>query len=168
MKQLILFIFVCIALVACHTKNKETKESSQQHVDSVVIPADTGYLIGMDIPEYRDLPRQFIANQDRLMRYHQNLMDSFEASGHGTELTRPEYFGGAYINDGGNFVILIKGTPADYRGEFEERVKGKDFVLKQTPVSNAELFQLMKKLEHYMAENRGSAIAKNTSVQRLI
>lgn len=162
MKKIISLILICFVAVSCHTKNKETKEPAGQNTGSVVIPADTGYLIGKDIPEYRDLPRQFVANQDRSMGYHQNLMDSFEASGHGTELTRPEYFGGAYINDDGNFVILIKGNPADYRREFEERVKGGGFILKETDVSNAELFQIMETVGQYMAKRiENNDIAKN-------
>lgn len=136
----------------------------KQYNDTVVTPADTGYLTGMDIPEYRyrDLPRQFIANHDRSMIYHENLMNSFEETGHGTELTRPEYFGGSYINDDGNFVILIKGNPVDYRKEFEERVKGGDFILKETDVSNAELFQIMETIERYMTKRiENNDIAKN-------
>ena len=38
---------------SCHTKTKETGSSSAQYNDTVVTPADTTYLIGMDIPEYK-------------------------------------------------------------------------------------------------------------------
>ncbi len=164
MKQLVIFIFVCIATMSCHTKNKEIQERVQQSDDTAVTPADTGYLIGMDIPEYRytDLSRQFIANHDRSMGYHQNLLDSFEESGQGKESGRPEYFGGSYINEDGNFVILIKGNIADYRQEFEERVKGKDFILKQTDVSYAELHRIKDKIGIYMSTDRqNNEVARN-------
>lgn len=146
---------------SCHTKTKETGSSSAQYNDTVVTPADTTYLVGMDIPEYKDFPRQFVANHDRSMTYHMNLMESFEASGYGTYSTRPDYYGGSYIDDNGNFVILIKGNPSDYRAEIEERIKGKDVILKQTDISFVELNEIMDTINKYMSDKENNKVAQN-------
>lgn len=146
---------------SCHTKTKETGSSSVQYNDTVVTPADTTYLIGMDIPEYKDLPRQFVANHDRSMTYHMNLMESFEASGYGTYSTRPDYYGGSYIDDNGNFVILIKGNPSDYRAKIEERIKGKDVIFKQTDISFVELNEIMDTINKYISDKRNNKVAQN-------
>jgi hypothetical protein len=162
MKHISILIFIFMVAASCHTKTKETGSSSAQYNDTVVTPADTTYLIGMDIPEYKDLPRQFVANHDRSMTYHMNLMESFEASGYGTYSTRPDYYGGSYIDDNGNFVILIKGNPSDYRAEIEERIKGKDVIFKQTDISFVELNKIMDTINICASENRqNNKIAQN-------
>ncbi|MDD4632050.1 MAG: hypothetical protein PHQ77_07370 [Proteiniphilum sp.] len=161
MKHISILIFIFMVAASCHTKTKETGSSSVQYNDTVVTPADTTYLEGMDIPEYKDLPRQFVANHDRSMTYHMNLMESFEASGYGTYSTRPDYYGGSYIDDNGNFVILIKGNPSDYRAEIEERIKGKDVIFKQTDISFVELNEIMDTINKYISDKRNNKVAQN-------
>lgn len=156
MKHISILVFTCMVLLSCRTQKKEAELSSNPHNNTVVTPADTTYLEGMDIPEYKDLPRQYVANHDRSFTYHMNLMESFEESGNGTNSTRPDYYGGSYIDDDGNFVILINGIPSDYRSELEERIKGKEVILKQTDISYVELNKIMDKINTYATQNRQS------------
>ncbi|MDR1801000.1 MAG: hypothetical protein LBQ95_04095 [Lachnospiraceae bacterium] len=80
----------------------------------------------------------------------------------------PEYFGGAYINEKGDFVVKIESSFYDKQRsgierEIEISVKSKNFITETATYSFEYLTTTLETLSEYLINNPESEITKNVS-----
>lgn len=97
---------------------------------------------------------------------YEKLMDSFEETGTG-KLIYPNYYGGSYINDNGDFVVCTVAENAKEKEytlkSIKENINLSDFEIKNVKYSYNELEKMMALLNEYKQNNRDSKISKNWS-----
>lgn len=85
----------------------------------------------LDMPENPQKTKEVLqTDQSEAVTIGDNLISSFSAgvlrSG---ALSFPDYYGGSYIDENNNFVILVKGDVDEYKEDFVNRTKSNNFKL---------------------------------------
>lgn len=81
-----------------------------------------------------------------------NLYDSFESvdtRSSSSSLSFPNYFGGSFVNENSELVVLVIGEPERYRNEFVQRVGSDKFVLKECENTYNDLLAEIDKIDKF-------------------
>lgn len=92
---------------------------------------------------------QFKANRNLEKINNHFSSNSFNKS---EEIDYPDYYGGAYINDAGKLVVLIKGSPNRYKKNIEDIIGNQDVEFIACKNSYKNLNSIMKKLNNYKSD----------------
>lgn len=66
------------------------------------------------------------------------------------ETVYPDYYGGVYVNENGELVILVtEGSDNAYQKDLSQRCRSNNFITKQCKYSYNELFNIIKRLEAF-------------------
>lgn len=97
---------------------------------------------------------------------YEKLMNSFEET-ETDKLIYPDYYGGAYIDDNGEFVVCAVAENAKEKQSnlksIKENINSSDFVVKNVTYSYNELEDMMEFLNEYKQSNHNSKITENWS-----
>lgn len=72
------------------------------------------------------------------------------------EMNYPDYYGGVFLNEDGELVVLTKGDCELYRQELTTRATSDNFTLKPCDYSLNELLEVIDELNQYMENNRSA------------
>lgn len=72
------------------------------------------------------------------------------------EIDYPDYYGGAYINDSGKLVVLIKGSPNRYKKNIEDIIGNQEVEFIACKNSYKDLNSIMKSLNSYKSNPSSS------------
>lgn len=73
----------------------------------------------------------------------------------------PSYYGGAYINDKGNLIVLVTAPIDDCRDTIEKISQKENFIVKHCQYSYKELLEVKEKIQKIHNDNLESNIFKN-------
>lgn len=106
------------------------------------------------------------AEESKSALQYEKLMDSFEETETG-ELIYPNYYGGSYIDDNGEFVVCAVAENAKEKEyalkSIKENADASDFNIKNVKYSYNELEEMMEFLNEYKQNNCDTIITKNWS-----
>ncbi len=84
-------------------------------------------------------------NEAKSIELHEKLNATFNASRSG-ESSYPDYYGGAYIGDNGEFIVLVKGNSGQAKKDLGNRLKSSNFQTQDCDYSYQELLDLNERL----------------------
>lgn len=96
----------------------------------------------------------FNHNESESMEMYAKLMSSFNPNWEIEEPASeeyPEYFGGAFIDNDGKFVVCITGDTTQYRKEVAQILDNNDFLVESCEYSYREMMQVMDKIDEFLS-----------------
>ena len=91
-----------------------------------------------------------------------NLAKSFETSiTRSAALTYPDYYGGGYIDEDNNFVILIKGDTLEHKNALTKRTKSNNFKLATCDYSYNTLKETIDNLNVLLTDENKVKVAES-------
>lgn len=91
-----------------------------------------------------------------------NLMNSFKEnvsrSGSDQQIIYPDYYGGCYLDENHNLVVLVTGDANVYKQDVMTRANSSDFVLKSCEYSYNELNDVMNELNQFFLNDANGNI----------
>ncbi len=101
-----------------------------------------------------------MANEKKSIRLFNKLMDSFSPDWEEKEMDTsiyPPYFGGAFVNEQGKFVIAATTDDETTRKVFAKKIGSNDFILQKVEFSYIDLLRIINKLEDFLADSTVSS-----------
>jgi streptogrisin B len=156
MKKYLLFAVVCLILMC----------SGCTHDSSAGVKSD-GNITGTNNIPAADTDSIDDPAQEYSVMSYEKLMDSYTDKT--DETSYPDYYGGSYIDDEGNYNVYIKGNAAQTKNvsrEIEKIIGSSDFVIKEATYSYNELESVMDTLNTYQ-QNYDNEVSRNFLVYYL-
>ena len=97
----------------------------------------------------------FGKNESESMEMYNKLMSSFNPDWESQDPAPeeyPEYFGGAFIDNDGKFVVCIVGDTTQYRNKVSEIIGSDDFVVESCTYSYREMMQVMDDIDSFLSD----------------
>ena len=110
---------------------------------------------------------KFLAKQEDSYLNYENLMNYFKTTTNSVDNPYPDYYGGSYIDDNGDFVIYIKETGASKVASTQissAGLKENDFIVRRANYSYNELNSVMDTLNAFKLNNPDDPIANNFNI----
>lgn len=103
-----------------------------------------------------------VLNQDEAKVIGDNLARSFESGiSRSSGLIYPDYYGGGYIDQENNFVILIKGDTLEHKNALIQRTKSNNFKLSTCDYSYNELKETIDDLNLLLTDESKVKVAES-------
>lgn len=137
------FVFTaCKSDVKIKNNTKKTEDTNVEVVDSITIN-DTLKLTEETFYETKSFKKNSSAGEQ-----YQKVMSHFRRDK--GKLVYPAYYGGSYINEDNEYVIMLKGDVNQYKGTIFNILGNKDVILKSCKFSYRHLTAMMDKLNDIM------------------
>lgn len=97
----------------------------------------------------------FGKNESESMEMYNKLMSSFNPDWESVDPAPeeyPEYFGGAFIDNDGRFVVCIVGDTAKYKDEVSKIIGSDDFMTESCTYSYREMMQVMDDIDNFLSD----------------
>lgn len=101
----------------------------------------------------------FGKNESKSMEMYNKLMSSFNPDWESVDPAPeeyPEYFGGAFIDNDGRFVVCIVGDTAKYKDEVSKIIGSDDFMTESCTYSYREMMQVMDDIDNFLSDENVS------------
>lgn len=103
-----------------------------------------------------------VVNQDEAKMIGDNLAKSFETGiTRSAALIYPDYYGGGYIDENNNFVILIKGDTLEHKNALTKRTKSNNFKLATCDYSYNTLKETIDNLNVLLTDENKVKVAES-------
>lgn len=149
MNNIIVLLSSIYLFVSCKSDIKNSKQTAkesikpkQEVIDSITIN-DTLKLTEEEFYNTESFKKNSSASEQ-----YQKMMSHFKSSK--KKLHYPNYYGGSYINDANEYVVLIKGNVNQYKDSIFRILGSKNVILKPCKFSYAYLTATMDTLNHIM------------------
>ncbi len=117
-----------------------------QHRDNEIQHEKQEFSIGQDIPE-------------KTLKLHDVLMDSFSKNWEVVEPAPdlyPDYFGGVFISNAGELVVMVLEDSEEVRADISKRIKSEDFVTEVCEYSYREMMEVMNRIDQFLSDKNVS------------
>ena len=97
----------------------------------------------------------FGKNESESMEMYNKLMSSFNPDWESQDPAPeeyPEYFGGAFIDNDGKFVVCIVGDTTQYKDEVSKIIGSDDFMTESCTYSYREMMQVMDDIDNFLSD----------------
>lgn len=101
----------------------------------------------------------FRKNESESMEMYNKLMSSFNPDWESVDPAPeeyPEYFGGAFIDNDGKFVVCIVGDTTQYKDEVSKIIGSDDFMTESCTYSYREMMQVMDDIDNFLSDENVS------------